>query len=562
MYLNLHVLKLFIDNKYSILDAISVDMFVQECATAENNPILFYKAQGIEHKENNLLATEDFCIIIMNGSQQHMLSKFGNTIVAIDSTHGTNCYDFELTTLLVIDEWGEGFPAACMLTNKKDTSIFQIFFEQIKIRTGTVTPRVFMSDITLVFYNAWKNVMGEVPSQLYCSWHVDKAWQSNLNKIINPGKKDLVYKFLKALQTTTDTEEFHKMLSKFLSELNDDEETRAFGCYFQRYYASNFESWAYCYRKNCGINTNMRIENMHKVIKYMYLDAKKVRRLDKGIFALNRFIKDKVVDRIIKCIKGKNSSHLQNIHSRHLTALKSSFKIEIFQNEEVSISWLIHSTTENTYTITKLTSISKKCCQLICNLCEICIHAYSCTCTDSFIHNTICKHIHFLIIKNTYNDLDDGFSNTSNTNTETYSEVIDTHLKTMSSEINNLSENNDKLWKSISFEASKLQESARKIKNVGVLKHALKTLKNENIFIESSETINNCNAHFEPKIKPEPGNKNICKQLRFHSTKRKRKGGSSQMKKPNTNEIKEIKKVLTGNVEFISNNINNDHTYC
>ena len=38
-----------------------------------------------------------------------MLIKFGNNTVCIDATHGTDMYDFHLITLLVIDEYGEGY---------------------------------------------------------------------------------------------------------------------------------------------------------------------------------------------------------------------------------------------------------------------------------------------------------------------------------------------------------------------------------------------------------------------------------------------------------------------
>lgn len=61
----------------------------------ESNPILF----------NKLQEKEGFCIIFMNVSQQKMVLQFSNNIVAIDSTHGLNAYDFEVTTLLVVDEW-------------------------------------------------------------------------------------------------------------------------------------------------------------------------------------------------------------------------------------------------------------------------------------------------------------------------------------------------------------------------------------------------------------------------------------------------------------------------
>lgn len=31
--------------------------------------------------------------------------------------------------------------------------------------------------------------------------------------------------------------------------------------------------WAYCYRKYLGVNCNMHLESMHKIIKYFYLDG-------------------------------------------------------------------------------------------------------------------------------------------------------------------------------------------------------------------------------------------------------------------------------------------------
>jgi hypothetical protein len=42
----------------------------------------------------------------MNKSQKVMFKEFGNNILAVDGTHGLNGYDFELTTLMVIDEFG------------------------------------------------------------------------------------------------------------------------------------------------------------------------------------------------------------------------------------------------------------------------------------------------------------------------------------------------------------------------------------------------------------------------------------------------------------------------
>ncbi|CAH1106868.1 unnamed protein product [Psylliodes chrysocephalus] len=86
--------------------------------------------------------------------------------------------------------------------------------------------------------------------------------------------------------------------------------------YFRENYLQNYKKWAYCYRKNLGINTNMRLESMHKTLKYLYLDGKKVKRLDKGHFALNKFIQSSR-GRKIKRTKGKNNCYIKDINERH-----------------------------------------------------------------------------------------------------------------------------------------------------------------------------------------------------------------------------------------------------
>lgn len=34
--------------------------------------------------------------------------KYGEEVICMDDTHGTNMYDFTLNTILVVDEHGEG----------------------------------------------------------------------------------------------------------------------------------------------------------------------------------------------------------------------------------------------------------------------------------------------------------------------------------------------------------------------------------------------------------------------------------------------------------------------
>lgn len=128
-----------------------------------------------------------------------------------------------------------------------------------------------------MFYNAWQSVMGPVQKQLFCSRHVDRAWKTNLSKINDPEKRKLVYKSLKVLQLDLDEVQFLNELKIFKKMIASDPDTISFGKYFCDSYSTNFQPWAYCYRKGCGINTNMRVESMHiKTVKYFILGGLKV----------------------------------------------------------------------------------------------------------------------------------------------------------------------------------------------------------------------------------------------------------------------------------------------
>lgn len=136
---------------------------------------------------------------MMDGVQCTMLKNHGNgdmSVVCLDSTHGTDAYDFHLTTVMVLDSNRQGFPAAFLYSNKLTEETFSVFFRIIRSRCGVITCNCFMSDMAPQFYNAWKVVMNEVPHRLYCAWHVDKSFRENSRRlIVNRNEKVIqVYK--------------------------------------------------------------------------------------------------------------------------------------------------------------------------------------------------------------------------------------------------------------------------------------------------------------------------------------------------------------------------------
>jgi len=93
-------------------DATSVSALVQMYSGRENNPILAYKCQGANDFDivpdgvNASLPPEDFIFIMMDDAQRTMLENCGSgdmSVVCIYATHGTNAYDFHLTTVMVLD---------------------------------------------------------------------------------------------------------------------------------------------------------------------------------------------------------------------------------------------------------------------------------------------------------------------------------------------------------------------------------------------------------------------------------------------------------------------------
>lgn len=364
-----------------------VDLWVGEQKKSSHNSVLFYKKPGEEMEQ---FKTEDCCVIIMNAAQKIVLQNYGSNIIAIDSVHDLKPYYFYLTTLIVLDSHNEGFPAACMFSNRQDTYIFEIFFSMIKKEVGVISCYTFMSDITDMFYNAWVKIMDIPTNRLFSSWHVDHTWQVRINKIKNIEKRRWVYQTVKVLQTSSDENEFTDLLESYTRIFLTDKDTREFGDYFKRTYYNNVVAWAYCFRKGCGNNANIHVESMHKIVKYLYLEGKKVRHLDEGLYMVLNSIRDKVVDRIIKNTEEENTRYIQIIAKHHRLSLSAEYSIDVSSNDKM---YKVHDDT-NHYIVKRI--LENPCCKTMCLYCYLCIHCYTCECTDYIIQHTICKHIHYV----------------------------------------------------------------------------------------------------------------------------------------------------------------------
>ncbi|XP_054281155.1 uncharacterized protein LOC128998794 [Macrosteles quadrilineatus] len=386
-----------------------------------------------------------------------------------------------------------------------------------------------MSDMEEGFFSAWHKTMGPPSMRLFCTWHVQKAWRTNLNgKVTNKEKREEVKKMLFTLLYELDEDTFNVLLPKVIKRLADDEETKPFGEYFSKQYVgqekSQVKCWAYCHRINSGINTNMSIENFNKVLKYCYLKGKKVKRLDKTLFAILNLIKDKLFDLIIKIEKGKLVRKLQCLRNRHKSSL--SLDSEMITKLSDGIWQVLSSKNEEFYTIKKIQNCTN--CQLVCTHCKSCFHQYNCSCIDNSIRNNMCKHIHLLC--RSMCGVEDEVSVGLTENQEDL--IIDVDCESANKMeftlLDELSENMP-----VACSSSSLDEKKK------ALLEELKAMVEESI--ETEEELNLVKSHFKklmPTLKAAklasarplqksdnpgfPANSKIEKQRRFLSTRKKR----------------------------------------
>lgn len=148
---------------------------------------------------------------------------------------------------------------------------------------------------------------------------------------------------MKCLTYELDESTFQRLLTEFLEKLQQDPDTAAFYRYFQQYYSNRAHVWAYCYRKNARLNTNMHLEHFHQELKHTYLDGTHSKRVDKCLKILEEYIENKTYDRSVKFHKGKIAKeHTTSFHNRkealniHHDCLQTSENVWQVKSQSIS----------------------------------------------------------------------------------------------------------------------------------------------------------------------------------------------------------------------------------
>lgn len=123
-----------------------------------------------------------------------------------------------------------------------------------------------MSDDYPAYFAAWSSVMGQPENKLLCAWHVLHSWKRQLNTLSKEHRDEVKDRMQEPL-SELDEKDFHKELEKFSSFLLK-RSLVDFHRYFTSTYADRPRQWAYCYRRNLGINTNNHLEAMHRYVSF------------------------------------------------------------------------------------------------------------------------------------------------------------------------------------------------------------------------------------------------------------------------------------------------------
>ena len=148
----------------------------------------------------------------------------------------------------------------------------------------------------------------------------------------------------------------------------------------QNIYVPCTREWAYAYQQGAGINTNMYVENV-QVLKVVYLENKQNQRQS--------------FERIRKLEKGKSTHRTKQIVKRHKMTKEMVDKGILPECVSTENSWRVQPQSRQQSYIVKM--VMEECsCALKCTVCHACIYIYICSCADSHLHSTVCKHSHFI----------------------------------------------------------------------------------------------------------------------------------------------------------------------
>ena len=160
-------------------DGKSIEAWVERLRT--DGSLLEYKSLASPAPPGSGLQHDVYFLAVQTEAQRKVFERLGSNLVCIDGTHNTTMYEnLILTTLLVRDEWGHGFPVAWLLASSGTRCTLYYFLYLVRKRNPLVILRRIMTDRDLAQINACSSCYPEA-AILLCWWHVLHAWQQHFH---------------------------------------------------------------------------------------------------------------------------------------------------------------------------------------------------------------------------------------------------------------------------------------------------------------------------------------------------------------------------------------------
>jgi hypothetical protein len=146
--------------------------------------------------------------------------------------------------------------------------------------------------------------------------------------------------------------------------------------------------WAHCYRVNVGINTNMAIDSLNKLLKHNEMKGNQNIRVEKLLDLLDELVDEKMWKRIL------NNERPNANNYQHRTTVMAHKKAEGLLNLVQAVEFGKFQVKSSTAGEKFYMVCYNELCDEDCNKCKTCIHKYACGCPEYSVKTALCKHIH------------------------------------------------------------------------------------------------------------------------------------------------------------------------
>lgn len=378
-------------------DLNNVDSWIDEMKEFnETSSVLLYKHQGEKDLRFPELREDDFMLVIMKEGQAEVFKACGDGCIIIDSTHNIHCEYLQVTHLSVIDRDAKGFPVAFLFSTRTDLDTLKVFFSLLKDKVGQMSTRTIIADELDDFYLAWTDIMSRPTHNLLAPWSVFESWSKKFELISNRDKLRKLKKLLRSLLTETEKEKFTVILEQIISDYHNDAETSEFMSYFEDKFAKNTDLWSSCFKKDHG-TSNFQLWKLHDKFKLVYKEGKTSKKLCKFISGLMTLFEPQQLAYLAKLenIKSIKQKALEDRHKKSVETGSLVYEVAV-----EPVYWLCPSEISNeVYHEVRRDDDSprskgNRCCDLVCQSCNACLHEYKCTCLDYTVNLNMCNHIH------------------------------------------------------------------------------------------------------------------------------------------------------------------------